>query len=602
MSSDFYKNVVKRIFDVVISAGVLLLSAPLLIGIALAIRLDSPGPVLFRQNRTGKNGETFQICKFRSMSRKNNVYDMKVTDQVTRVGYWLRRTSLDELPQLLNVLRGEMSLIGPRPWIPDYYAVMCESQRRRYEVRPGITGLAQATGRNSLSIHEKIAWDLEYVDSISLATDIRIVFQTLKTIGDKSRIDIGKEGISAEIHELSKSNGIGRIPSFDDLTQEPNPRVVIAVTTDHAVQYHADLARKMRDSGWEVTFVSSGGPALDDLAEDVETMLIRMERNPSPMKDLRSLLQWVRLLRKISPDLVIAGTPKAGLLGVTSSWLLRVPVRVYWLHGLRLETAIGPLRIILAFLEKLTISLATETVAVSFSLRDRVQELKLATSDQLQVIGQGSTQGVNLSKFAPIGSEIEREESKTVWNLDSELPVIGFLGRLTSDKGVCELGQSLINLSEKGFKFQALLVGPIEDSAGQDVINFLQQNDIPCVAPGRIENTIDAYRAMDIFCLPSYREGLPNVVLEAFAMGLPVVATDITGCSDLITSGENGILVPPRNVDQLEVALALLLSSQDLRTKLGEAAKSTAQVDFDVEHVTNQQFKFFDALMEARNA
>lgn len=217
-----YRGFGKRLVDIGVSVLILLVTAPLLLIIALAIKLDSPGPVLFRQNRTGKDGVTFRICKFRTMARNNNVYDVSTEDQVTGVGAWLRRTSLDELPQLLNVLRGEMSLIGPRPWIPDYYAVMNSNQRRRFEVRPGITGLAQAQGRNAISIFQKIEWDLRYVESVSLKTDLSIIVRTLRMIDDDSILDIGKEGINAEIHQLSKQNGIGNVPSFDDDLGEAN--------------------------------------------------------------------------------------------------------------------------------------------------------------------------------------------------------------------------------------------------------------------------------------------------------------------------------------------------------------------------------------------
>lgn len=208
MLTGFYKSVGKRFVDMLLSALALLVLWPVLAVIALAIKLDSPGPVLFRQIRSGRNGEEFYICKFRSMTAKNNVYDIGKVDEVTRVGNWLRKTSLDELPQLLNVLNGDMALIGPRPWIPDYNEAMNDEQRRRYSVRPGITGLAQASGRNALTITEKIEWDLEYVDTVSLRTDMGILLQTVRTIGDSETIDIGKQGIRAEIDYLLDQNSV----------------------------------------------------------------------------------------------------------------------------------------------------------------------------------------------------------------------------------------------------------------------------------------------------------------------------------------------------------------------------------------------------------
>lgn len=603
MFSKLYRDGIKRCIDLIVATIVLVLSSPMLVLIALAIRLDSPGPIFFKQNRTGRDGETFQIRKFRSMSKSNSVYDMTVTDQVTRVGYWLRRTSLDELPQMINVLRGEMSLIGPRPWIPDYYAVMNDDQRKRYSVRPGITGLAQATGRNALTIFEKIACDLEYVEKVSLRTDLAIVIRTLKTVGDASTLDIGKEGISREIHELSRSNGLGMVPSFDG-TDEENmapKRAVIAVTTDHAVQYHADLAKLMVENGWEVTFVSTGGPSLESLDLEIRVATIPMVRNPSPINDLKAVLLWIGFLRKAKPDLLIVGTPKASLLGMIAGWVTRVPVRVYWLHGLRLETATGKLRSLLTVFEQLTMRLATTTIAVSPSLRNRVGELKIAPSSELEVIGKGSTQGVDTAKFVPLNDSEEKRILKESWDLDPSLPVVGFLGRLTVDKGVKELTDALLVLHEKGIPFQALLVGPVEDSAGDNIQQELRRAGIKFEAPGRITDTARAYGAMDIFCLPSYREGLPNVVLEAFSCGLPVVATDITGNSDLIKNGENGLLVDARDSDSLRKSLEKLLLDDELKETLGSAARSTAEMDFSVGRVVTMQYDFLEKLYDEKN-
>ena len=148
----------KRTMDIVISFILLILcSIPMLI-VALAIKLESKGPALFRQIRTGKDGREFTLYKFRSMVKENNVYDFKTKDKMTKVGKFLRKTSLDELPQLFNILKGDMSLIGPRPWVVKYAENFTNYQKRRLSVRPGITGYAQASGRNNLSIFEKIRY------------------------------------------------------------------------------------------------------------------------------------------------------------------------------------------------------------------------------------------------------------------------------------------------------------------------------------------------------------------------------------------------------------------------------------------------------------
>ena len=188
--------------DIVISFILLILcSIPMLI-VALAIKLESKGPALFRQIRTGKDGREFTLYKFRSMVKENNVYDFKTKDKMTKVGKFLRKTSLDELPQLFNILKGDMSLIGPRPWVVKYAENFTNYQKRRLSVRPGITGYAQASGRNNLSIFEKIEYDIEYVDHYSLTMDLKVIFMTIKTLFVKEGTYVTKSDIEDEITAL----------------------------------------------------------------------------------------------------------------------------------------------------------------------------------------------------------------------------------------------------------------------------------------------------------------------------------------------------------------------------------------------------------------
>lgn len=193
---------VKRILDLIMAIVLMIIFLIPMIIIGILIKLDSKGPVFFKQERTGKNGKTFLLYKFRSMAVDNDVHDFSKSDQHTKIGTILRKLSLDELPQLINILKGEMSFIGPRPWIPDYYESMNEHQRHRNDVLPGITGLAQAKGRNNISIISKINYDLEYVQNYSLVQDIKVFFLTIKTVLSKEGADAGKNTIQTELETL----------------------------------------------------------------------------------------------------------------------------------------------------------------------------------------------------------------------------------------------------------------------------------------------------------------------------------------------------------------------------------------------------------------
>lgn len=207
MSGQRFKlyGIFKRLIDLILSAVLLIVLSPLLLIVALIIRIDSPGPAIFRQKRTGKNGKDFYIYKFRTMVKDNDVYDNRHKDKYTRIGKFLRNTSIDELPQLINILKGEMSFIGPRPWIPEYYKNMTTHQRGRYKVRPGITGLAQVSGRNRIDIFQKIEYDLEYVRRYSFLFDLKLLASTIKTIHSNSAPSFNKNTIHDEVELLKKS-------------------------------------------------------------------------------------------------------------------------------------------------------------------------------------------------------------------------------------------------------------------------------------------------------------------------------------------------------------------------------------------------------------
>mgnify|MGYP004503480671 FL=1 len=205
---------VKRGIDLIMAVLLLIIFLIPMLIIAVLIKLDSKGPVLFKQKRTGLKGKVFNLYKFRSMVTDNDVHDFSKGDQHTKVGNILRKTSLDELPQIINILKGEMSFIGPRPWITDYYDNMNEKQRHRNDVLPGITGLAQAKGRNNISINEKINYDLEYVKNYSFRQDVKIVFLTIKTVLSKEGADAGKNTIQNELEDLKTQN-----LSLDDIRE-----------------------------------------------------------------------------------------------------------------------------------------------------------------------------------------------------------------------------------------------------------------------------------------------------------------------------------------------------------------------------------------------
>lgn len=183
----------KRIFDILLAGILLVLLMPVLVSIALLIRYHLGSPIFFRQNRPGLHGEDFQLIKFRTMKELSNKQGEVLSDEerITRLGRFLRASSLDELPQLWNVIKGEMSFVGPRPLLPEYLPLYNSNQKRRHDVKPGITGLAQVNGRNALNWEERFALDLWYVDHQSFYLDMKILMFTIKKV-------LMREGITSQ--------------------------------------------------------------------------------------------------------------------------------------------------------------------------------------------------------------------------------------------------------------------------------------------------------------------------------------------------------------------------------------------------------------------
>ena len=201
-----YKNYIKRIIDFVLALLLVIILSPLLIFIAIVIRLQDGGAAIFKQVRSGKNNKEFTLYKFRSMTVNNDFNDKSEEDKVTKIGAFIRKTSLDELPQLFNILKGEMSFIGPRPWVTGYAENFTKEQMHRLDVLPGITGLAQCSGRNNLTILDRINIDIEYVNNISFMLDVKIFFKTIKCILMKEGFSNSKSAIHEEIKVLENQH------------------------------------------------------------------------------------------------------------------------------------------------------------------------------------------------------------------------------------------------------------------------------------------------------------------------------------------------------------------------------------------------------------
>lgn len=355
----------------------------------------------------------------------------------------------------------------------------------------------------------------------------------------------------------------------------PRPRILLGVTADLSLTLMRGFPEYLQNRGWDVHVVCAPGPALRALGTvpGLTVHPLEMARQPSPGQDLRSLIAWVRLLRRVRPDVISVGTPKAGLLGGIAGFLTRVPRRVYLLRGLRLETSAGLQRRIFSMLERVSMGAAHEVVSVSDSLRRRVIELGLVRGSKVRVLGHGSSNGVDVSAFAPAAfGPDEIAELSAELGIVSNVPVIGFVGRLSTDKGLKVLAEARQILTDRGVDHQLLVVGGIDEGEDESLLDTIRSAGREMIGTGHVNDTRRYFQLMDILCLPTYREGFPNVVLESAAAGVPTVTTDATGAIDSVVAGTTGLIVAVGSALELADALETLIRDASLRTLMGAAA------------------------------
>jgi lipopolysaccharide/colanic/teichoic acid biosynthesis glycosyltransferase len=377
-------------------------------------------------------------------------------------------------------------------------------------------------------------------------------------------------------------------------------RLVNIVTVPISFWLVRGQAALMSSAGFEVHAISSPGPLADEYsrAQNVPVHPVPMARRISPLSDLVSLARLVATLKRLEPRVVQAGTPKAGLLGMIAAYFLRVPIRVYYIHGLPILTARGLQRLILRATERLACAMATDVVCVSHSIRSELVAARLCPSRKAVVIGDGSSNGVDTCAFdrtrLPEGT---REQVRSRLGIPQNALVVGFIGRIGREKGIGELERAWRQLRDRCPAAHLLIIGPPEETDPiSEETQLALAGDPKVHLPGADWHTAPLYMAMDLFCLPSHREGFPNVLLEAAAMELPVVAFRVPGVVDAVEDGMTGRLVTALNVKELAETLGDYLRDATLRRRHGQAARQRVAERFRREKVWAALTEFYASL------
>lgn len=358
------------------------------------------------------------------------------------------------------------------------------------------------------------------------------------------------------------------------------------------------LLRELQEKeGYEVVAVSSPGVLLDEIAvrEGVRTHAVPMERHISPLRDLRSLWGLIKVFKKEKPAMVHSMTPKAGLLSMIAAWLCRVPVRVHTFTGLVFPTATGLTQKILILTDRLTCACATHIVPEGEGVKNDLINYRI-TKKPLKVLGHGNVRGIDLDHYNPGLPEVQAKAAKL---RKPGIFTFIFVGRLVRDKGINELVAAFASLTRDRKDLRLILVGRFEP--GLDPLLPKTEAGIrhnPAIeAVGQQADVRPWLAASDALVFPSYREGFPNVVIEAGAMGLPSIVTDINGSREIIMEGKNGTIIPPRDADALCQAMRLMADSRDRTAGMAASARPLVASRYEQSYVRCSLKEYYHAIL-----
>lgn len=376
-------------------------------------------------------------------------------------------------------------------------------------------------------------------------------------------------------------------------------RFAIAVTAARSADFYAGQLAALGAAGADVSFLSSPSPEVEAqcAAEGARFVPIAVERAPSPWSDARALVAVSRALGRIRPDIVVAGTPKMGLLAMLAAAARRVPIRVHTLHGLRYETATGAIRSALWAAQRLSCEAATHVVCVGPSLRARARETALLGADEGLVIGDGSVNGIDVERYrTDAAMAVAGHALRARAGISPTTTAVGYLGRLARDKGIGDLRHAWAQARATGARL--VIAGSVDDTDRPDAADLAALRVDPTVTMlGHVDDAPSFLAAIDLLVLPTWREGFPTVPLEAAAMELPVVATRATGCVDAVVDGETGTLVPVRDPQALAGAITRYVDDPQLRARHGAAGAARVRARFTRARVHQATIELYRAIL-----
>ncbi|PHS61900.1 MAG: glycosyltransferase family 1 protein [Flavobacterium sp.] len=351
------------------------------------------------------------------------------------------------------------------------------------------------------------------------------------------------------------------------------PKLIRITTVPISLEKLLEGQLRYMNQFYNVTAISSEKEQLEKYGENegVSIFYLPLTRKITPFQDLNAIWKLYKFLKKEKPHIVHSHTPKAGMVGMIASYFAKVPNRLHTVAGLPLMEAKGIKRKILNTVEKFTYKLATKVYPNSYGLEKIILDLQFLKKEKCKVLANGSSNGIDTEYFNPNSySEKDKHEINQHLKISENDFVYIFVGRLVSDKGINELVTAFKNIQQKNKNTKLLLVGPLEselDALNKETLEQLTGNE-NIISVGYQQDVRPYFAIANVLTFPSYREGLPNVVLQAGAMGLSSIVTDINGCNEIIKQNNNGLIIPVKDKEALFNAMSLVLNEKKLTEKL----------------------------------
>jgi glycosyltransferase involved in cell wall biosynthesis len=330
---------------------------------------------------------------------------------------------------------------------------------------------------------------------------------------------------------------------------------------------------------YKITAVSAEKTRLDKFGIDnkVDTFWLEMTRAITPIQDLKAVYKLYKYFLKEKPEIVHTHTPKAGIVGMLAAKMAGVPIRLHTVAGLPLLETTGIKRRILNAVESFTYSLATKVYPNSYGLKRIILDANFARENKLKVLGVGSSNGIDTQYFNPENFSVEFQTGlRATLNIPQDHLVFIFIGRLVSEKGINELVAAFSELYEKNSSVSLLLVGPFEqelDPLSVETLKLIKTHS-GIISVGFQQDVRPYLSISDVFTFPSYREGFPNVVMQAGAMGIPSIVSDINGCNEIIKEEVNGLIIEAKNKEALKSSMYRFIADRELSEKLGKCSRN----------------------------